>query len=262
MPVFTSPDDTVLEYELNGDPDGKPVVVHHGLLGSAGIGPEWHELALKAKVGLITVARPGYGRSEPVAMTSIAEWAALLTPLLDELGVEQFGVIGISAGAPYSYALAAALPERVERVAILSGLGKVNEPETRALYPEQSRQAFELFGSSPEDEVRAYWHTSMQASLLQLPEDHPFARPLKDTLAHEAAGPGREAVLQQREWGFDLESLSVPITLWHSRADDQVPHATAEIVAARIPGAQLREQELASHVPSPTVAQEALEYLS
>lgn len=206
--LFTR-DDYALEYEKHGAPSGTPVIVNHGLLGSAGIGPQWHELGLQHGLSLICIARPGYGQSTPVAMKSIAEWAALVTPLVDELGLEQFGVLGISAGAPSSYALASGLPERVSRVAILSGLGMVNEPETRALYPSASQQTFELFATAPEDEVRQYWHHSMRTSMNQIPETHPFYRPLHDSLAHEAAGPGREASLQQRDWGFALESLQV-----------------------------------------------------
>ncbi|GAB3279315.1 alpha/beta fold hydrolase [Kineosporia babensis] len=261
MPVFTR-DDVTLEYERHGDPQGKPVFIHHGLLGSAGISPEWGKLAAEASLCLIVVARPGYGRSTPLVMKSIGEWAALLSPLADSLELTKFSALGISAGAPYCYALAAGLPDRLERVAVLAGLGKVNEAETRELYPEESQRAFEMFAEQPEADVRRYWFESMAVGLATMPEDHPFRRPLTDSCANGAAGPGREAVLQQREWDFELETLTTPVTLWHSRLDDQVPYSTAEIIAARIPGAVLNEQPEPGHIPSEPMVRAALAHLA
>ncbi|MBT0770725.1 alpha/beta fold hydrolase [Kineosporia sp. J2-2] len=261
MPVFTH-DDTQTEYEAHGDPEGRPVLVHHGLVGSAGLAPVWHELAVRAGLRLVSVARPGYGRSTPVPMTSIADWAGLVTPLLDELDVDRFGVLGVSAGAPYAYALAATMPERVRRVAVLSGTGRVDEPETRALYPDEARHRLESFATSSPEQVRAFWHGNIAMGLALNPAEHPMRRPLTDTAAHGAAGPARESVNQLRDWGFALESVTTPVSLWHSRADEQVPYAAAEIVAGRIPGAVLHEQAEAGHLPSMASAVGAVEFLA
>ncbi|GLY14466.1 alpha/beta hydrolase [Kineosporia sp. NBRC 101677] len=260
MPLFTNADVT-MEYERHGDPEGRPVFVHHGMLGSAGIAPQWGELATDAGVSLITVARPGYGQSTPVAMQSIADWAALLAPLADNLGLPRFSALGISSGAPYCYALAAALPDRLDRVAVLAGVGMVNEPETRAHYPEEAQRTFETYAQMPETDVRKQWFENLTVGLAQMPPEHPLRRPLTDSIAHEAAGPAREWVLQQRDWGFDLRTLSTPVTLWHSPADDQVPFAAAEIVAARIPGAVLHEQTEPGHFPSEPTVRAALSFL-
>ena len=112
-----------LEFSRAGSPGGFPVVLHHGLLGGAQIDGEASALAADIGIDLIAVARPGYGRSTPVQMDSIAQWPELLAPLLDALGVEKYGAWGISAGAPYSYALSAHDHHRVISVAVTSGLG-------------------------------------------------------------------------------------------------------------------------------------------
>ena len=97
-----------LEYERYGS--GRAVVLHHGLVGAATVPAEWQALADHSGINLISIARPGYGRSDPAPMTAISEWSPLLTGLLDALGVVEFDVLGVSAGAPYSYAVASALP--------------------------------------------------------------------------------------------------------------------------------------------------------
>ena len=81
------------------------------------------------------------------------------------------------------------------------------------------------------------------------------------SLAHDAAGPGREAILQQRPWGFEPRAITAPVALWHSRNDEDVPFGTAEIIAQRIPTATLHVQDEAGHEPSPASAQAAIQFL-
>ncbi len=251
-----------LEYQRHGAEGGTPVLLHHGLVGSASIGDEWRRLSVNAGVEVIAVARPGYGGSAPRQMASIGGWSQIVESLLDAVGLDRVGVLGVSAGAPYSYALAALLSERVTRVAIASGLGLVNEPDTVACYPAESQAAFESFAQSGFEDVRAFWHHSLTQALDQYPEGHPWRAAVQESLAHDGAGPAREAILQQRPWGFDPRSILTPVSLWHSRADDDVPFATAQIVAERIPGAVLTEQPEPGHLPSASTVKAALTFLS
>lgn len=241
---------TDLEVVRYGRTGAHPVLLHHGLAGSASLPPQWEQLVTAANVEVIAIARPGYGRSAPREMADIAAWAPIVSALLDAWELDRVGVLGISAGAPYSYALAALLPDRVSRVAVTSGLGLVNERETRSVYPEPSPTLFEWFGSAPFDEVAQFWTTNFSAGLADLPEDHRWRKVIADSLAHDGFGPAREAILQQRPWGFEVSDISVPVELWHTRQDTDVPFATAEIVAQRIPGAILHEHDDPAHIPT------------
>jgi pimeloyl-ACP methyl ester carboxylesterase len=40
-------------------------------------------------------------------------------------------------------------------------------------------------------------------------------------------------------WGFGLEEISVPLSLWHGECDTLVPFGHSEYVASRVPGAVL-----------------------
>src|SRR5262245_58053417 len=71
-------------------------------------------------VRVITVDRPGSGRSDPQPGHRIADWAADVLALADALELRRFGVFAWSAGAPYVLACAALIPDRLTGAAITS----------------------------------------------------------------------------------------------------------------------------------------------
>ncbi len=143
-------------------------------------------------------------------MTSIAEWAEILLPVCDALGYESFSVLGISAGAPYSYAIAARAPQRVRAVAIASGLGQVNDDAVLAHYPPEARELLHRFRTESYDEVAAFWLDYVRQVAARFEPGDRWYDLVVATGAHKAAGPTREAVLQQRPWGFALDAIECP----------------------------------------------------
>lgn len=103
-------------------------------------------------VRLVSVDRPGYGGSQPVAA---GEWATVATAaddlaaVLDSLSVERVGVAGWSAGGRVALALAARRPDLVDRVVVLG------TPAPDAAVPwiaHEQREEFErLRGLAPEE---------------------------------------------------------------------------------------------------------------
>ncbi len=93
-----------LSYADYGDRDGYPILVQHGLIASIS---EYHlfDRLIEAGNRIICSARPGYGQSTPYQMANMAEWGEIISLLLDELGLAQCDVLGMSSGAPYSYAI-------------------------------------------------------------------------------------------------------------------------------------------------------------
>ena len=110
---FTLPDGRVLGWAEYGDPDGPPVVFLHGTPGSRISRPD--DTAL-AGVRLITVDRPGYGRSTPVRQPTLLGVADDVGALMSSLRIERFGLIGFSGGAPYAVACGARFPHRLTGV--------------------------------------------------------------------------------------------------------------------------------------------------
>lgn len=254
---------SVLEVARGGVPGGRPVVLHHGLVGGAMIRDDWHEWAVQVGVELIVPARPGYGRSDPADMGTVSTWGSLMLAVLQRLGHDDdVATLGVSAGAPYALALAAALPDRVTRVAVLSGVAHVPDPAVLAHYDEAARRAYATYDVAPLGDIA----TGMAAALGPLVDevggdDPAWAAALDATLAHGGLGPAREARLQIRPWGFDLDDVRRPVRWWHARDDDQVPFAAAEATVAALPHGTLRVIEAGGHIPSPEVESEARAWL-
>lgn len=107
---FQLPNGASLSYAEYGTSTGNPVLLFHGLVGS--ICSEGMEESLCGlPVRVIALARPGYGASDYFDMDCVADWGRLLAEFWDHLELWSFDIVGISAGAPYAYSLAALYPD-------------------------------------------------------------------------------------------------------------------------------------------------------
>ena len=141
---FQLPNDASLSYAEYGTSTGKPVLLLHGLVGSiCSEGMEESLCGLPMRV--IALARPGYGDSDYFDMDCVADWGRLLTEFWDHLGLQSFDIVGISAGAPYAYSLAALYPDRIGTVYINSGIPAVRFPNVLAQYPAQEAVLYHAF---------------------------------------------------------------------------------------------------------------------
>lgn len=250
--TVTSGDGAVWGVAEYGDPDGRPLLLHHGLVGSAVLPGFWHGYAEAAGVRLIAVERPGYGLTAPWEMAAIADWAGLMEPVLDICGVRDFDVLGISAGAPYAYALAAGLGERVRSVWVLSGLPHVCDAAVRDHYPKAARPIWDFYRSAPQPEVAAHFAAAMPRFTRAFATSPTALAALVEMAGHGHLGAAREVGLQVRPWGFGLGEVHQRVRLWHSPADDQVPYPAVRATAERLPRSTLTEQPEPTHIPSDT----------
>ena len=251
MPLLETPDAQTWGYARHGRQGGRPVLVHHGLMGNATLGPLWAELGEVHGLEWFMIERPGYGQTPPVAMERIADWPAMIAPLLDALGIKGgFDAVGMSAGAPYAYAMAAGMPERVERVGILSGVPFIGSRGVLAVYPEDGRAAYDRYAQTDETGLRAEFRAFCQAMAARFSDNTQIALAVSAILAHDAAGPAREARLQAIDWGFDQTDIQCPVDLWHSKGDDMVPFAAARLSADRLVDATWHTQAEPSHFAS------------
>jgi pimeloyl-ACP methyl ester carboxylesterase len=93
------------------------------------------QAAVELHVRVLTIDRPGVGGSDPQPGHRIVDWSSDVLVLADALGLERFGVVGWSAGAPYALACAATIPERLTGVAITTSASAFSylydDPEVR-----------------------------------------------------------------------------------------------------------------------------------
>jgi pimeloyl-ACP methyl ester carboxylesterase len=103
-----------------GDRAGTPLLLMHQTPRSI---DEFREVIplLAVSHRVIAVDTPGYGCSDPVeGQPTVGDYAGAMVQVLDALGVERVVAVGHHTGAVIAVELAAAAPERVERV-VLSG---------------------------------------------------------------------------------------------------------------------------------------------
>jgi pimeloyl-ACP methyl ester carboxylesterase len=164
----------------------------------------------------------------------MAEWGEIISVLVDKLGLSQFDVLGMSSGAPYSYAIGYKLPEKVRSIFIFSG--------TPALYDEK---------------IVEHWPYPMQkdASLPELEQvakeiffsnvsgDDLARNDIRDSMMNDCFGIAQDLKLRCVAWGFKLSDVRVPVYMEHSRTDRDVPFITAEMTAKLLPHCQLEIRE-------------------
>src|SRR5512145_1247726 len=68
---------------------------------------------------VLAVDLPGHGRSEGPALGSVPELALWLGRAMDAAGIERAAIVGHSMGGAIALEAAAAMPERVARIALL-----------------------------------------------------------------------------------------------------------------------------------------------
>ena len=253
----------MLAIEEAGDPNGRPVLVHHGTPNSRHFyQPNTIDAAVRG-LRLISYDRPGYGGSTPQPGRSVADCAADVRAICAELGLARLAMWGISGGGPHVLACAALLPDLVTAVASLAslapmdaegldffaGMGELNAEDFRLFV--RDREAAQAKLESDRQAILAASPAEMIDGLRSLvsPAD---AAVLKDALAdyllycdHEGLGPGGQgwwddSVAHASPWGFELSAISVPVLLMHGRQDKFVPFGHGQWLAGRIPGVEAR----------------------
>jgi pimeloyl-ACP methyl ester carboxylesterase len=126
--------DQALSYVDFGNQIGFPILIQHGLIASI------NDFALFTRLvtsgaRLISAARPGYGESSPYVMSTISEWAEIVSVLVDELRLSHFDILGMSSGAPYSFALGHRFPGKVRNIYIFSGIPALYDEEVLSHWP-------------------------------------------------------------------------------------------------------------------------------
>jgi pimeloyl-ACP methyl ester carboxylesterase len=111
-----------------GDADGPAVLIQHGVPQSRLIAAHADEAARQCGIRLLSLSRPGYGRSSP-SQPSLAGCGRDALQVAVALGASEFAVLGVSFGAPFAAATAAIGQDRVTALGIVGGVGPWREVE-------------------------------------------------------------------------------------------------------------------------------------
>jgi pimeloyl-ACP methyl ester carboxylesterase len=257
------PDGRALEVVVQGDPDGQLLIFHHGSPGAAVPFEPFDRAAAERGIAIAFPSRAGFGRSSRQQGRTVARAAADAAALADHLGHDRFLTAGWSGGGPHALACAALLPDRVRAAATIAGvapydaedldwtagMGEDNQVE----YPlaardpdallEWMRPHVDVLATATPDAVLADLH-----SLISGVDEVRITGAFGDLLAESfrrafANGPWGwydDDLAFVSGWGFDVASISVPVSIWQGREDLMVPIAHGEWLASHLPSARAR----------------------
>ncbi len=268
-----------------GSPLGRPIVWMHGTPGARRQIPlVARESADRDGLRIIGIDRPGIGSSTPYVYPDLRDWTADLELLADTLGIDRFDVIGLSGGGPYTLAAAAALPHRVDKVAVIGGVaptigpdaiggGVVGALQRTAPFVRAGRIPLGLALTAGIRVARPLAGTALDLYRMGQPDGDKrlLGRPefkamfLDDLLngsRRQVTAPLSDFLLFTRDWGFRLEDVKTPVLWWHGDADHIVPFAHGEHCVERLPNATLHVMEGESHLGGLGLAEEILRGLT
>ncbi|MFA5960552.1 MAG: alpha/beta hydrolase [Tatlockia sp.] len=255
---MTLPDGRQLGFAEFGSPDGTPILYFHGLPGSRLEARHLQNVALLNHYRLIGIDRPGMGLSSVHLQRSILSWVDDVESFADYLGLKKFSIIGHSGGAPFVAACAYKIPNRLNGVAIVSGMAPFEIPEATASLARGQRFINKAIQAMP-------WVVTVMVKLMsmmlkkpamqkqmlkQLPEvdqrvfrdsgsNQAFIGATLEAFRHGVVGVSQEIRLTLKPWGFDIANIKCPVTIWQGSLDKQAPEVHAKLYAKLIPNAKL-----------------------
>jgi pimeloyl-ACP methyl ester carboxylesterase len=248
------PDGRALGVAEYGDPQGKPVIFFTGAPSSRFLHPPTEPTEVLG-ARLVVLERPGFGLSDFQPRRRLLDWPADVAVAADTLGIERFAVAGISAGAPYTAACAYKIPQRLTKVAIISGVGPMDlpgaieeMPRVRRLGASVARNAPWLLGpilwltSNPRRDPERFYkrmlsgNSDADRALLSRPEMKAMLmRNYVEATRAGMRGFARESIIVSSPWGFSPADITVPVYLWHGEDDANVSLSAARYLAQAIP---------------------------
>jgi len=273
--VVQLPDGAVVAFQEYGDPLGSPVIFCHGWPSSRTMAQLADEPARALGIRIISPDRPGISGSSMQLDRKLSDWPRVVEQLANDLEIAEFRILAISGGAPYAYATAIAMPERVRAIAIIGGVIPFAElkdfkgllPLYRwmlAFYRNQPRLLRQLFFlARPFLSFRAPIRVRplLLKMLLLRPCD---AASLRDDAAFEAIFESQrrawrgsvegvlvDAQIYAQPWGFTIEDVQVPVRLWHGMEDRAFAVRLAEEMANRFPNCKTRFIQNEGHYSLP-----------
>jgi pimeloyl-ACP methyl ester carboxylesterase len=262
--IVQLPDGAVVAFQEYGDPLGTPVIFCHGWPSSRTMAQLADESAHTLGIRVISPDRPGISASSMQLDRKLSDWPRVVEQLVNDLEIGEFRILAISGGAPYAYATAIAMPERVRAIAVVGGVipfGELKDfkgllPLYRwmlAFYrnqPQVLRQLFRLAQPFLAFRAPIRLRPLLLKMLLLRPCD---AASLRDDAAFEAVFESQrrawrgsvegvlvDAQIYAQPWGFVVEDVQVPVRLWHGIEDRAFAVRLAQEIATRFPNCKAR----------------------
>lgn len=260
--TLTLPDGRRIGYAEYGPVNGEPILFFPGTPGSRFRHPPEQRADQRADrrshqrpVRVFVLERPGFGLSDHQVARRLLDWPSDVQEVSVRLGLERFYAVGVSGGGPYALACAYRLPSRIKGVTIVSSVGPPDIPAGLSGMPRVRRVAAWLgrhaprllefvleHRGNPQRDPEGFYRQMLAGNA---PGDRAYlARPdvkaemmrnYVEATRQGVKGLAQEGVILSQPWGYSLQDIAVPVSLWHGEADQNVSLPAARYMARAIP---------------------------
>lgn len=257
------PDGRSLDVFVAGPEDGTPLLFHVGTPCAGLPFAPFVETLAERGLRYVSFSRPGYGSSTRRQGRSVVDVVDDSAAVLDAMGADRCYVIGWSGGGPHALACAARMPERVIAAATIGGVAPW-PAEGLDWEAGMGAENIEEFGAvlAGSEELIAFLGPASAELRVVTPDgvadafgdliDEVDRGALTGAFSawsaevfHEAVRVGYwgwfdDDMAFVRPWGFALDEIRAPVSIWQGAHDRMVPFAHGQWLAAHIPGARPR----------------------
>ena len=241
---------TTLHIRESGPREAQAVVMLHGLASSLHTWQGWAE-AMTPEFRVIRLDLPGSGLSPPDASGSYADERSvgLLLALLDQRGVARADIIGNSIGGRIAWRFAAAHPDRVRRLVLVSPDGfasagfQYDEAPDVPLVMQAMRYVLPRWALRPNIEAAYAEPEALSEAVLDRYHD------LLRAPGARAAMIERMSQTVLRDPVPMLRGIDAPVLLLWGAQDRLIPVANGQDYLAALPDARLVTLPGLGHVP-------------
>jgi pimeloyl-ACP methyl ester carboxylesterase/DNA-binding CsgD family transcriptional regulator len=215
--------------------------------------PVWRQVldGLSANATFVRYDERGCGLSDwEVEDLSFESWLRDLETLVDALGAERFGLLGISQGASIAIAYAARHPDRVSHLVLHGGYARgrlVRNPTPEQREEAEMMRKLAQLGWGKQDTAFRQFFTS-QFIPGGTPEQHRWFNELERI----STSPANAARFMREFDHIDvvarLAEVRCPTLVLHSTRDVRVPFAEGRLIASAIPDARFVPIDSGNHL--------------
>ena len=263
--LFTRSNGQTIAYFDYGKSDDV-VFFHHGTPSAGPFQPHIRCNADANGFRIIEVVRPGYGSSTAISDRSLNTVSQINLDIADDLGIENFAIIGGSGGGPHALTSGHLAGNRCIAQLIIASIAPMDDPnfDFTAGMSEEIREKRLLALTSMKDFEAALSEEATKMSSYDFDQIKEMLNGDPDNPISDERISSIQAIMQYsfiqgargwidderaflKPWGFSLEEISTPVQLWVGTKDVNVPQSHSHYLNGIIPNSELHIVEGKNH---------------